>query len=577
MEHHSRIIASGLLAGILMAAGTVSAASRDQQLQPEEQFNPIAPLGEVLPRQMNSGVRANFTDEETVVYSEVVHTPDAAWTRLFFSELTLEGDSRIRFTSLFDGDVQELDAEEAAMWSNSSAFFNGDAVLVELIAAPGTQNNLVTLESVQVDLIDANDTTTSFCGICGDDTRVPSNELWAGRLLYGGVCSAAVYNPDSCIVTAGHCIGGGSGVIQFNVPNSSSFNGNINHPSATHQYPVTSIVTQSGNPGVGNDWAVGTTGSSQGLTIYERYGQYRPLASSVPSSGTSQVWGYGSSKTNTLNHVQQLSEGSIISLGFNTINHRADTTGGNSGSAILHNNQIIGIVTHCSSNCPPGTNTAQRITTTALQNTINDVCPQFSPPSNDCCETAPALQAGSTEFSTLGATTCGFNEGGACDLFGDTNVQSDIWYRHTTQCTGQLTVSVCDSDFVAKIAVYQGSCPSGPGEVIACDVNSCADTVAGTVTIDVEEGQLYRIRIGGHLGATGDGFVQVTCDEFTEPACPGDLTGSGEVNVDDLLVVLNNWGSCPGGEPGCNGDANDDGEVNVDDLLIILNNWGDCS
>lgn len=59
-------------------------------------------------------------------------------------------------------------------------------------------------------------------------------------------------------------------------------------------------------------------------------------------------------------------------------------------------------------------------------------------------------------------------------------------------------------------------------------------------------------------------------------SCPGELTGDDEVNVDDLLTVLNNWGACPGGAPGCAGDANNDSEVNVDDLLIILNNWGPC-
>lgn len=58
--------------------------------------------------------------------------------------------------------------------------------------------------------------------------------------------------------------------------------------------------------------------------------------------------------------------------------------------------------------------------------------------------------------------------------------------------------------------------------------------------------------------------------------CPGDLTETGEINVDDLLLVLNNWGPCPGGVPGCDGDATGTGEVNVDDLLIVLNNWGPC-
>src|SRR5206468_6157819 len=29
-------------------------------------------------------------------------------------------------------------------------------------------------------------------------------------------------------------------------------------------------------------------------------------------------------------------------------------------------------------------------------------------------------------------------------------------------------------------------------------------------------------------------------------ACPGDVTGNGTVNIDDLLTVINHWGGCPG-------------------------------
>lgn len=74
--------------------------------------------------------------------------------------------------------------------------------------------------------------------------------------------------------------------------------------------------------------------------------------------------------------------------------------------------------------------------------------------------------------------------------------------------------------------------------------------------------------------ADADG--QTAISSSSPESCNGDLTGSGTVNVDDLLMVLNNWNSCPGGNPGCPGDATKDGEVNVDDLLVVLNNWGSC-
>ena len=50
-----------------------------------------------------------------------------------------------------------------------------------------------------------------------------------------------------------------------------------------------------------------------------------------------------------------------------------------------------------------------------------------------------------------------------------------------------------------------------------------------------------------------------------------DLTGSGQVNVFDLLALLEQWGNCP---TVCLADLNNDGVINVFDLLLLLENWG---
>lgn len=50
-----------------------------------------------------------------------------------------------------------------------------------------------------------------------------------------------------------------------------------------------------------------------------------------------------------------------------------------------------------------------------------------------------------------------------------------------------------------------------------------------------------------------------------------DINGDGVVNVDDLLVVINSWGSCPAP---CPADLDGNGVVNVDDLLNLINHWG---
>jgi hypothetical protein len=56
--------------------------------------------------------------------------------------------------------------------------------------------------------------------------------------------------------------------------------------------------------------------------------------------------------------------------------------------------------------------------------------------------------------------------------------------------------------------------------------------------------------------------------------CPADIEGSnGVVNIDDLLLVLNNWGAPDPGNPA---DVDGDGDVDIDDLLAVINAWGPC-
>ena len=60
-----------------------------------------------------------------------------------------------------------------------------------------------------------------------------------------------------------------------------------------------------------------------------------------------------------------------------------------------------------------------------------------------------------------------------------------------------------------------------------------------------------------------------TCAADIAP--PGPPPGNGVVNVDDLLAVINSWGSIGGAA-----DINNNGVVNVDDLLAVINSWGVC-
>jgi hypothetical protein len=59
------------------------------------------------------------------------------------------------------------------------------------------------------------------------------------------------------------------------------------------------------------------------------------------------------------------------------------------------------------------------------------------------------------------------------------------------------------------------------------------------------------------------------------PLCPADVSPpgapDGQVNIDDLLLIVNNWGTS-----NADADVDDNGIVDIDDLLAIINAWGPC-
>jgi hypothetical protein len=53
------------------------------------------------------------------------------------------------------------------------------------------------------------------------------------------------------------------------------------------------------------------------------------------------------------------------------------------------------------------------------------------------------------------------------------------------------------------------------------------------------------------------------------------VNGSTTVDIDDLLAVINVWGST--GAPGTVvGDVDGNGVVDIDDLLSVISGWGNC-
>lgn len=106
------------------------------------------------------------------------------------------------------------------------------------------------------------------------------------------------------------------------------------------------------------------------------------------------------------------------------------------------------------------------------------------------------------------------------------------------------------------------------------------DTVIRGLAPWIIPGQPRTLIIGGGFTqAAGQSALHIAswvgCPDPV--AVPGDITGDGTVNVQDLLAVINNWGQCPAPPAACDADIAPtpaDGTVNVLDLLFVINHWG---
>ncbi|MCH2142856.1 MAG: hypothetical protein MK077_07665 [Phycisphaerales bacterium] len=315
----------------------------------------------------------NQTRGPAVVFDELVRVPNAAWVRLHFGSTRLSTGSFIRITSLQDGEVQELDSKALMMWGKSSAYFNGQAVRVELVAQPKGRN-AISIDTATWEPV--HESRGDSCGICSSDDRVPSSDNRFCRLMPVG-CSATLYNEESCLVSAGHCMTSGL-VAQFNVPSSNS-DCSTNQPPVADQFPVTNY--DGVDAGVGSDYAALKLGTnSSGELPVERYGAFVSIGN-VPSSGTLTVNGYGVDSECTRSQTQQFCDGPMLGSDSTAIYYNLDVTFGNSGSSILYNNEIVGVVTHCSYSCE---NYGTRIDRSGFSTMRDDVCAGGGGGGGDC-------------------------------------------------------------------------------------------------------------------------------------------------------------------------------------------------
>ena len=104
---------------------------------------------------------------------------------------------------------------------------------------------------------------------------------------------------------------------------------------------------------------------------------------------------------------------------------------------------------------------------------------------------------------------------------------------------------------------------SDSGVLDAGDIN-----VDGTTDIVQVIPVASEYRISVQTASSGSTWAPDAC-------CVGDLDGSGDVGVDDLLALIGAWGAC-GNPSDCPEDLDGSGTVDVDDLLALIGVFGGC-
>ncbi len=353
------------------------------QVEPEQSTRQFVGIDSGLAGNQNPSPAAQGMP--AVVWSTVVSVPLASWVRLSYAGVLLAGSrdpgsngSFLRLTSMLDGKQQTQHLRHVGEWQDTSAYFNGDSVLVEILAQPGTGDNRLVIGDVI-----AGPLLPSFPDtICGTvDDRVLSSDLRAARNQPGGCTSWMINDCNHCFLTAGHCASSLQ-TIEFNVPLSTA-SGAIQHPGPQDQYAVDPVSKQTnGGQGVGNDWTYFGVfaNSTTNLRPFQAYGgQTFDLLPTPPAvSGQSiRITGYGSTTapvSPTWYLVQKTHAGPYSAFFGTTVQYATDTTGGNSGSPVILNggNQAIGIHTHGGCTATGGANSGTASNHAGLQAALHN-------------------------------------------------------------------------------------------------------------------------------------------------------------------------------------------------------------
>ena len=141
---------------------------------------------------------------------------------------------------------------------------------------------------------------------------------------------------------------------------------------------------------------------------------------------------------------------------------------------------------------------------------------------------------------------------------------------------GDQSVCNSDSDTYTQTLVITYQTPPTTGLIqVNGNLFSLGESPQTLVLLNLSsDGQAMDLDIGFTANPECSVFIP---QAFTAPAscyCLTDLSGNGFTEVQDLLLILADFGCFVG----CEGDVNGDGATNVEDVLAVLSAFGEiCS
>jgi len=316
----------------------------------------------IEPFQLHSGICSGkgIKTGHLIAFRATVQKQGIPWIRLMFGDAALSNNSCIIIKSLKDGGLQRLNSSSLTQWNNTSAFFNGDAVEIQLDVAAQDSGVFFEVNKIMVGGYNDLQGVTSICG--STDDRTPSTNRAVGRIVPGG-CTGWIVS-SGVHVTAGHCARTDSQVLEFNVP-SSLKDGTIQHPPPQDQYSINQATWNYSNNGVGDDWAVFAVQNNDSTNLQPIQAQQASFAVVQDSSarqlrvtgygvdGPSPNYGNGGSR-NSDNQTPQTHVGPKVGSQGTTLNYEVDTQPGNSGSPVIDDSLGTAVGVHTNGGCTSG-------------------------------------------------------------------------------------------------------------------------------------------------------------------------------------------------------------------------------